>query len=55
MPGEGAGLGLVEKLGDIVGGDGVTAEARLDALKTEGRQHQQPRNQRNEQPRHTGK
>lgn len=47
-----AGLGLVEKPGDVGRGDGVPAQARLDALEPEGRQHQQPRNQRNEQPRH---
>lgn len=47
-----AGLGVVEKPGDVGRGDRVPAQTRLDALETEGRQHQQPRNQRNEQPRH---
>lgn len=48
------GLGLLEKLGDVACGDGVPGQGRFEALQTEGRQHQQPRDQRYEQPRHKG-
>ena len=46
------GLGLIEKLGHVGGRDDLALEARLQALETEGRQHEQPRDERNEQPRH---
>jgi hypothetical protein len=45
-------LGLVEELGDVGCRQGVCGEARFDALEPEGREHEQPRDQRNEQPRH---
>lgn len=47
-----AGSGPVEKLGHVGRRDGVAAQCRLDTFETQGRKHQQPRNQRNEQPRH---
>lgn len=37
---------------DVGRGDRVAAQARLDALEPEGRQHQQTRDERDEQPRH---
>jgi hypothetical protein len=47
-------LGLIEKLGDIGGRDGVVFEAGFEPLQPESRQHQQRRNKRCEQPRHKG-
>jgi hypothetical protein len=46
------GLGLLEELGNVGGGDGVAVEARFESLQPERRQHQQPRDQRHQQPRH---
>ena len=49
------GLRLLEKRGDVRGRDRVAAEAGLEAVQPEGCQHQQPRDERNEQPSHTAK
>ena len=46
------GLCLPQKLVYIGCRDSVPLEAGLEALETEGRQHQQPRNEGHEQPRH---
>jgi hypothetical protein len=46
------GLGLLEKLGDVGSRDGVVLEARFETLQPECCQHQQPRDERREQPRH---
>ena len=48
------GLGLVQKLGYVGGGDGVVFEAGFKPLQPECCQHQQRRNKRSEQPRHKG-
>jgi endonuclease III len=48
------GLGLGEKLVDIGGRDGVAVQARFESLQPECCQHQQPRNERHEEPRHKG-
>src|SRR6476469_8649722 len=48
------GLGLVQKLGYVGGGDGVVFEAGFKPLQPECCQHQQRRNERSEQPRHKG-
>ena len=48
------GFGLLEKLDDIGGRDGVIVQPRFESLETECCQHQQPRNKRDEQPRHKG-
>ena len=46
------GLGLLQELGHIRRRDGVAAQARFESLEPECCQHQQPRNERNEQPGH---
>ena len=48
-------LGLFEDRRDVRGGDGVAVEACFQAVEPEGCQHQQPRDERNEQPGHMAK
>ena len=48
------GLGLFQELRYVRSGNGVAIEARFEALESECCQHQQPRNKRDEQPRHKG-
>jgi hypothetical protein len=48
------GLGLLEKLSNIGGRDGVVVEARFEPLQPECCQHQQRGNKSSEQPRHKG-
>jgi hypothetical protein len=46
---------LFDERGDVRGRDGVRGQSRLDAVEPEGCQHEQPRDERYEQPRHTAK
>jgi len=48
------GFGLLEKLEHIGGRDGLVVQPRFKSLEPECCQHQQPRDQRDEQPRHKG-
>lgn len=48
-------LGLFETRGDVRWRDGVVVEAGFQAVEPEGCQHQQPRDERYEQPRHMAK
>jgi hypothetical protein len=48
------GFGLLEKLDHIGGRDGLVVQPRFKSLQPECCQHQQPRNKRDEQPRHKG-
>jgi len=45
-------LRAVQRGGHVPVGDGFTDEIRLQAVKPEGRQHQQPRHEHHQQPRH---
>ena len=45
-------LGLFEKLGHVRRRHGVAVKARFESFEAEGYQHQQPRNEPHEQPRH---
>ena len=45
-----AGLGLRQKLGHLRGPDGAPAQGAFEAFQPEGRQHQQPRDERDEEP-----
>ena len=45
-------LGLLEKFRDIAGRNCVLRQARFEPVKPESCQHQQPRDERHEQPRH---
>ena len=47
-------FGLLEKLDHVGGRDGVVVQALFESLQPECCQHQQPRNKRDEQPRHKG-
>lgn len=49
-----ASLRLFEKLDHVGGGHSVFAQTRFEPLQSECCQHQQPRNKRDEQPRHKG-
>ena len=46
------GLGLLEELGHIGRRDRVAVQARFDSLEPEGCQHEQPGDERYQQPRH---
>ena len=48
------GLGLLEKSDHIACGHRVTAQRCFEAFQCESCHHEQPRNQRHEQPRHKG-
>lgn len=45
-----AGLCLCQKLGHVDGADAAPAQCGFEAFQPEGRQHQQPRNKRDEEP-----
>lgn len=48
-------LRLFDGRGDIRRGDRVEGQTRLDAVEPEGCQHEQPRDERHEQPGHMAK
>ena len=48
-------LRLLQDLGDVGLGHGALVEAGLETVQSEGRQHQQPGDERDEQPRHIAK
>lgn len=55
LPGQRAdiiGLCLFQEFGHVGGRDGIAVETRFEPVETEGGQHQQPRDEHDEQPRH---